>query len=170
MIKTFRAPFRQRIFNALLRLLTSIGIPLGPFYLLTVRGRKTGKSYTLPVVIIAWNGKRWLVSPYGAVSWVQNARAAGEITLTHGRTHERLSIREVSSEESAPILKDYVTRFPIVRRYFDATPQSELATFVSEASRHPVFQLMEQAGSRTQPQKKEAECILPRLREVELGP
>jgi deazaflavin-dependent oxidoreductase (nitroreductase family) len=146
MAETFHAPLRQRIFNSVLRSLSRVGIPLGPSSLLTVKGRKTGKSYTFPVAPIVRDSRRWLISPYGEVSWVRNARATGEVVLAHGRRRERLGIRELSPEESAPILKDYLTRFALVRPYFDATPQSELAAFVSEASRHPVFQLVEQSG------------------------
>jgi deazaflavin-dependent oxidoreductase (nitroreductase family) len=133
-----------------LRLLNRLGIPLGPFTLVTVRGRKTGKSYTFPVTLIERDDKRWLVSAYGEVSWVRNARAAGEVVLAHGRKREWLGTRELPPEESAPILKEYLIRFlPFVRTSFEATPQSELAAFVSEALRHPVFQLVDQPGPRT---------------------
>ena len=46
-------------------------------YLLTTRGRTTGLPRTNPVVPVDHDGRRWLVAPYGAVSWVHNARAAG---------------------------------------------------------------------------------------------
>jgi deazaflavin-dependent oxidoreductase (nitroreductase family) len=147
MTVTFHAPLRQRIFNRVLRSLSRVGIPLGPFSLVTVRGRKTGKSYTFPVALIEQDGQRRLVSAYGEVSWVRNARAAGEVVLAHGRRRERFRIRELAPEESAPILKEYLIRFlPFVRSSFEATPDSELAAFVSEAPRHPVFQLLEQPG------------------------
>src|SRR5690242_4624214 len=103
MVETFHVPARQRRFNAVLRSLARVGIPLGPFSLLTVRGRKTGKNYTVPVAPLAWDGKRWLISPYGEVNWVRNARKAGEVTLTHGRRQKQFSIRELPPEESAPI-------------------------------------------------------------------
>ena len=90
MAETFHAPLRQRIFNSVLRSLSRVGIPLGPFSLLTVKGRKTGKSYTLPVAPIVWDSRRWLISPYGEVSWVRNVRATGEVVLAHGRRRERL--------------------------------------------------------------------------------
>src|ERR1051326_940883 len=129
MVKTYHVTARQRRFNAVLRALTRMGIPLGPFWLLTVRGRKTGKNYTVPVAPLTWEGKRWLVSPYGEVNWVRNARKAGKVTLTHGRRQEQFSIRELAPEESAPVLKAYLTRFPIVRPYFEATSQADLAAF-----------------------------------------
>lgn len=133
------------MFNSVLLLLTRLGIPVGPFSIVAVRGRKTGKSYTFPVTLVEQDGKRWLVSAYGEVSWVSNVRAAGEVTVTRGRRRERLIIRELSPEESAPVLKDYLTRFfPFVRSYFAVAPEAEVAAFVSEAPRHPVFQLLEQ--------------------------
>jgi deazaflavin-dependent oxidoreductase (nitroreductase family) len=145
MPKQFRITPRQRIFNAILIRLINAGIPTGPFYLLTVQGRKTGKCYHLPVTPIERDGKCWLVSPYGTVSWVRNARAAGTVTLTRGRTSEILGIVEQSPVDSAPILKEYLGRFLYVRRggYFDVTAESPLEEFVAEAPYHPVFQLVE---------------------------
>ncbi len=145
MPKQFHPPLGQRVFNKALIMLAGAGVRLGPFHMLTVRGRTTGKSYTLPVTPIEWGGKRWLVSPYGTVSWVLNARAAGTVMLAHGRTREVLGIIEQSPTESAPVLKEYLKRFSFVRQggYFDATPESPLEAFVAEALYHPVFQLVE---------------------------
>ena len=42
-------------------------------YLLTTRGRKTGRPRTNPVVPVEHDRRRWLVAPYGPVSWVHNA-------------------------------------------------------------------------------------------------
>ena len=46
-------------------------------YLLTTQGRKTGRPRTNPVCPVEHGGRRWLVAPYGPVSWVRNARATG---------------------------------------------------------------------------------------------
>jgi deazaflavin-dependent oxidoreductase (nitroreductase family) len=146
MPKEFHTTIGQRIFNTVLISLTRAGLALGPFSILTVRGRKTGKPYSLPVTPIELNGKRWLVSPYGEVSWVRNTRAAGVVTLTHGRTRQTVTIIGQAPTESAPILKAYLKRFPYVQRggYFEATPDSPLEAFAAEARYHPVFQLSEQ--------------------------
>jgi hypothetical protein len=87
------------------------------------------------------NGKRWLVAPYGEVSWVRNARAVGKVALRHGRRSEAVRITEVSSEEAAAVLKKYLARVPVVRPFFDVTPSSALPDFVAEARRHPVFRI-----------------------------
>ena len=74
---------RDRVGNAVVSVLARAGI--GPFWLLTTRGRKTGRTYTNPVTLVEENERRWLVAPYGAVSWVHNARAAGRVTIRRGR-------------------------------------------------------------------------------------
>src|SRR5262249_3891492 len=63
-------------------------------YLLTTRGRKTGHPRTNPVVPVEHGGRRWLVAPYGPVSWVHNARAAGRVSLTRRRDTRDYTIRD----------------------------------------------------------------------------
>jgi deazaflavin-dependent oxidoreductase (nitroreductase family) len=111
-------------------------------YLLTTRGRKTGRPRTNPVVPVKRDGRRWLVAPYGPVSWVLNARAAGQVTLTRRRDAREYAIREVAAEEAGPILKQYVRIATATRRYFLATKDSPVEDFITEADRHPVFELM----------------------------
>ena len=88
------------------------------------------------------------MAPYGEVAWVRSARAAGHVTLSRGRQAERVAIHELAPAEAAPVLRLYVTRVPITRPYFDATPTSPIATFEAEAPLHPVFRLERTAGAR----------------------
>jgi len=111
-------------------------------YLLTTRGRKTGRPRTNPVVPVEHGGRRWLVAPYGPVSWVHNARAAGEVSLTRRRHTRDYTIREVPHHEAGPILQRYVRIAPSARPYFQATKDSPIEDFVTEADRHPVFELI----------------------------
>ncbi len=90
--KTFRRTPGRRFINRIMRGMIRLGVAPQGYYVLTVRGRKSGKPYSLPVSLIEEGGKRWLVSPFGQVSWVHNARAAGEVTLSRGRQAETLSI------------------------------------------------------------------------------
>jgi hypothetical protein len=39
-------------------------------YMLSTTGRKTGRPLTHPATVVHNDGQRWLVAPYGAVSWV----------------------------------------------------------------------------------------------------
>ena len=109
--------------------------------LLTTQGRKTGRPRSNPVVPVEHDGRCWLVAPYGPVSWVHNARAAGQVTLTRRRDTREYAIREVPAEEAGPILKRYVGIAPTTRPYFLAAKDSAVEEFVTEAGRHPVFEL-----------------------------
>ena len=75
-------------------------------YLLTTQGRRTGKPRTNPVVPVEHDGRRWLVAPYGPVSWVHNARAAGRVTLTRRRDTRQYAIREVAPNRPPPSSSD----------------------------------------------------------------
>ena len=145
MAATYRLTPIRRAANQLVRLLLRLGLMPGPTYLLTVRGRKTGRPLSTPVTLVEEGNERWLVAPYGDVAWVRSARAAGRVTLARGRQVEDVTIRELAPAEAAPVLRLYVTRVPITRPYFDATPASPLSVFEAEAPRHPVFRL-ERAG------------------------
>jgi hypothetical protein len=46
------------------------------------------------------------------------------------------------SDESAPVLKKYITEMPITRPFFDVRPESSLEAFQAEAHRHPVFRVV----------------------------
>ncbi len=111
-------------------------------YLLTTRGRTTGLPRTNPVVPVDHGGRRWLVAPYGPVSWVHNARAAGRVSLARRRDTRDYTIREASPEEAGPVLKQYVRLAPSPRPYFQATKDSPVEDFVAEADHHPVFELI----------------------------
>ena len=141
MASRYRLGPGRRAVNRLVRLLLRLGLMPGPTYLLTVRGRRTGRPLSTPVTLVEEGGTRWLVAPYGDVGWVRNARAAGGVTLSRGRRSETLPIRELAPGDAAPVLQRYLARVPITRPYFDATPASPLTALLEEASRHPVFLL-----------------------------
>lgn len=141
MASAYRLTPSRRAANRLVRLLLKLGLMPGPTYLLTVPGRRTGRPLSTPVTLVEQDGARWLVAPYGNVAWVRSARAAGQVTLSRGKRSETMPIRELSPAEAAPVLHRYIERVPITRPYFDAKPDSPLSDFISEASRHPVFQL-----------------------------
>jgi deazaflavin-dependent oxidoreductase (nitroreductase family) len=138
--------------NALIKLLTRVGLGGRHTYVLTVRGRKTGRAYSTPVTLIE-DGERWLVAPYGEVGWVRNARAAGRVELSRKGRTETLFVEEVAPEEAAPVLREYLKQVPIVRPYFDVGPDSPLEDFQTEAARHPGFRL---TAERPEPQTDKA--------------
>jgi deazaflavin-dependent oxidoreductase (nitroreductase family) len=134
-------PNRSRdVENTIMSALVRVGL-VPSSCLLTTRGCKTGRPRTNPVVPVELGGRRWLVAPYGPVSWVHNVRAAGRVSLTSRRDIRDYAIREVPPEEAGPVLKRYVRIAPATRRYFQATMDSPVEDFVAEAGRHPVFEL-----------------------------
>jgi deazaflavin-dependent oxidoreductase (nitroreductase family) len=138
---TYRLSWWRRAANVLIRRLLRLGLAPPHTYLLTVQGRKSRKLYSTPVTLVEEGRERWIVAPYGEVNWVRNARAAGKVTLSRGSKSETVAITEVEPQDAARVLKKYLNRVPITRPFFDAAPDSDLAAFVAEASKHPVFRV-----------------------------
>jgi len=142
MTKTYQMNAFTRFGNTMSAAMTRLGIGPAGMHLLRVRGRKTGLPRTTPVNLIELQGRRWLVAPYGEVAWVRNARAAGQAELLRGSSAERITLREATAEEAAPVLRAYLRQLRfVVGPYFDVTPSSPDAAFAAEAPRHPVFLL-----------------------------
>src|ERR1039457_421705 len=80
---------------------------------LEVRGRRTGRTISFPVVVADHDGERYLVAMLGQkANWVRNVRAAdGLAVLRHGRT-ETIRLEEVDVRDRAPILRRYVAGAP----------------------------------------------------------
>ncbi|WP_245812325.1 nitroreductase family deazaflavin-dependent oxidoreductase [Actinophytocola xinjiangensis] len=110
-------------------------------YLLTTVGRRTGRERTTPVAVVAHEGRRWLVSPYGAVAWVFNARAHGSVVLRRRFTRREYTVRELPAQEAGPVLRRYYVLSAPSRPYINATKDSPVERFVAQAPRHPVFEL-----------------------------
>src|SRR5204863_8672014 len=102
-----------RILNRALAIAGSLGV--APNYLVTleVRGHKSGRVISFPLVMAVVDGQRYLVSMLGEkVAWVTNVRAAGgKAVLRHGR-REEIRLEEVPAGQRAPILKAYLRRAP----------------------------------------------------------
>jgi deazaflavin-dependent oxidoreductase (nitroreductase family) len=110
--------------------------------MLTTRGRRSGLPRSNPVYLIEIDGSRWLVAPYGEVSWVHNARTWGRVGISKGSSTEELLVEEVGPGEAAPVLKKYLREIPIVKPYFDVSADASTGEFEAEAVRHPVFRLV----------------------------
>jgi deazaflavin-dependent oxidoreductase (nitroreductase family) len=141
MARTYRYGLIRRVGNAVIGALLRAGLAPRAYVLLTTRGRRTGEPRTTPIRLLKYDGQEWLVAPYGEVSWVHNARAAGKVLLRHGSTTRATDVFECGAEESAPVLREYARKEPVTRPYFDAKPGDPVSAFAAEAARHPVFRL-----------------------------
>ena len=121
---------------------------IAPNYLVTleVRGRRSGRIVSLPLVMVVVGGERYLVSMLGPEAcWVQNAKTAdGQATLRHGR-REQVRLEEVPVERRAPILKAYLKRAPGARPHVGVNKDAPLSDFERVAARYPVFRVVPSA-------------------------
>jgi deazaflavin-dependent oxidoreductase (nitroreductase family) len=109
---------------------------------LQVRGRRTGRLISFPLMVADHEGERYLVSMLGAdANWVANVRAAGgQGVLRHGR-REAVHLEEVDPRVTAPILRRYLQVAPGARPHIELDRRSPLAEFERIAPRYPVFRI-----------------------------
>jgi hypothetical protein len=119
-----------------------------PNYLVTleVRGRRSGRTFRLPLVMAVVEGERCLVSMLGAdVDWVRNVKAAGgHVTLRHGRP-EQVLLEEVPAGQRAPILQAYLKRAPGARPHVAVHKDAPLSEFERAAAQYPVFRVVRES-------------------------
>jgi deazaflavin-dependent oxidoreductase (nitroreductase family) len=156
MAKRYKVNAYVRINNSIISSLLNLGISMGSFALLTVRGRKSGRPIETPIAIFVQEGKSYLIASYGIVNWVRNLRAAGgEATITRKRHTEKIHAVELPPEVAAPIFRQSVRFGPpgipdviirvyrslFVLPYLNVTMDSSLEEFEREVLTHPVFLL-----------------------------
>lgn len=133
----------NKVFMVMLRL----GVPISRVespVVLTVPGRKTGKSRSTPVTPMNVDGARYIVNGYPGSDWVDNVRAAGVVTLARGRRSERVRLVELSADDARPVLRKFPALVPtgvdLMKRVglmTDGTPDEAEAL----AGRCPVFRI-----------------------------
>ena len=115
----FKVNTTRRVADTVTKAFLSLHLAPRGYYLLTTIGRKSGMPRSNPVTLIEEGTRRWLVSPYGKVSWVHNVKASGRVTLTRNGKPETVAVRECSTVQAAPVLRKYVINVAITRPYFD---------------------------------------------------
>ena len=135
MAKEYKAP---TTINKITMLVTKLGI--GPTSTLVTIGRRSGEERRVPVTPMVVDGVEYLVSPYGQVGWVHNARAEGAATLEKGS--DARSVRLVEVTRDAPqVVKAYWDTQSYPRKYMDVPGEATVEDFVSVAGRFPVFRV-----------------------------
>lgn len=141
MAKTYQLNGIRRFVNRVMTQLIKLGLASSHDRILTVKGRKSGKLYSTPISLVIDDDRQYMVSPYGEVSWVKNARAAGEVTLRRGGVTQTRTFTELDPAAAGPVLQLYYDQEPITRPYFDVPDRPTLDDFVQDAANHPVFLL-----------------------------
>ena len=124
--------FNNKVMNPLL---TKLG--LAPS--LTVRGRASGRSYTMPVLPLEYEGRRYLVAPRGNTHWARNLRAVGEGDLRLGGRKMHFKATEIPASQRAPLVAAYVQQYG---KKYGGFVAKEFAMMPDPAD-HPVFLLVE---------------------------
>jgi deazaflavin-dependent oxidoreductase (nitroreductase family) len=111
---------------------------------LEIRGRRSGRIITFPVVITDIEDERYIVSMLGAnVNWVRNLQAAGGVAvIRHGR-RESVHLEEVDPSARAPILRRYLQVAPGARPHIPVDRTAPLTEFARIAADYPVFQIQQ---------------------------
>jgi deazaflavin-dependent oxidoreductase (nitroreductase family) len=132
-----------RVVNRFYGSLTRLGLSMPYSFLLSVPGRRTGKTRSVAVNLLQYDGKLFLVATRGHTQWARNARASRKIFLTRGRLRLGFSLREIPDNRKAAVLQSYLTRFHwMAWRFFPLHAGSPLAAFEPIAASYPVFELI----------------------------
>ena len=120
----------------------SSGVASNYLEALEVTGRKSGRTFSLPVVLAVVDGQRYLVSMLGDdVQWVRNVRAAGGRAVLRSGDREDVRLDEVPVDQRAPILRAYLQRAPGARPHVPVKKDAPLAEFERIAAAFPVFRV-----------------------------
>ena len=120
--------FNNKVMNPLL---TALG--LAPA--LTVRGRTSGRRYTMPVLPLDYEGRQYIVAPRGNTHWARNLRSVGEGELRAGGRRIQFRATEIPVAQRGPIVAAYVQKYGSKYGGFVA---KEFAALPDPAD-HPVF-------------------------------
>jgi deazaflavin-dependent oxidoreductase (nitroreductase family) len=128
--------------NGIWRRSAAVGLAPSRLCELQVRGRRTGRLRSFPVVVADHEGGRYLVAMLGESSnWAANVRAAaGQAVLRHGRS-EAVRLEEVDPRDRGPILRRYLELAPGSRSHISVEPSASPTQFERVAPRYPVFRV-----------------------------
>jgi deazaflavin-dependent oxidoreductase (nitroreductase family) len=122
--------------------LASAGLSPRRLVTLEVRGRRSGRVISFPVVVADYQGERYLVAMLGrGANWVRNVEAAGgAAVIRHGR-REAVNLVPVEPDTRAPILRRYLELAPGARAHIPVDQRAPLSEFEGIAAEYPVFRI-----------------------------
>ncbi|GFG48638.1 hypothetical protein CQY20_10055 [Mycolicibacterium agri] len=135
-----RPSWSARISNRLSAIAFAAGIGPGQAATLEVRGRKSGRTISFPIVVVDHDGERYVVAMLGQkTNWVHNLRADGHAVLLTRRRRENVSLVEDFSEKRPAILRRYLELAPGARPFFPVDRRAPLEDFARIVDDYPVF-------------------------------
>ena len=140
-----RATAAGRAFSRFWAAWASLGLPAFGQVGLEVLGRKTGRPLRVAVVVVRYEGEKYLVSMLGECAWVKNVRARGEAALI-GRRRSQVRLEEVPVGRRAAIIQEFVRVAPGARPHVGLGADATLAACERVAGRHPVFRIVDEVN------------------------
>jgi F420H(2)-dependent quinone reductase len=139
--RTGRPNRSARVMSRLLGIAFGAGVGPSQAATLEVRGRKTGRKISFPIVVVDYEGERYLVAMLGdQTNWVRNLRADNRAVLQRG-TRENVSLVEDFSGNRAAILRRYLEISAGARPFFPITRRAPLVDFERIVNEYPVFRV-----------------------------
>ncbi len=135
----------QKFGNKMMELFHALGLPVGPMYLLKVRGRVSGREFTNPVAPVRVGGSQYILQAFPGSDWVKNVRAAGQGTLVRGRSARRVRLVEVPPGERAAIAREFPRQVPMGTSIFvknGVVADKSPASFERAAPGIPIFEVV----------------------------
>jgi deazaflavin-dependent oxidoreductase (nitroreductase family) len=143
MYRDKRPNWIAKFLNRITAMLASSGLASNYLETLEVTGRKSGRTFSLPVVIAIVNGQQYLVAMLGEnVQWVQNVRAAGGKAVLRSGRRVAVTLVDVATDQRAPILKAYLKRAPGARPHISVDKEAPLVKFEEVAANYPTFRII----------------------------
>jgi deazaflavin-dependent oxidoreductase (nitroreductase family) len=131
-----------RLLNGIWRLSADAGLAPNRLSTLEVRGRRTGKLRSFPVVVADYAGERYLVAMLGqGANWAANVRAAGGRAVLRHRRREAVRLEELDPAARGPVLQRYLKLAPGARAHIPVDPDAASAEFDAIAGQYPVFRV-----------------------------
>jgi deazaflavin-dependent oxidoreductase (nitroreductase family) len=110
---------------------------------LELRGRRTGRTISFPLVLTDHDGEHYLVSMLGeGTNWVRNVRAAGGHAVLRRGGRRAVVLEEVEPRLRAPILRRYLALAPGARPHVPVDRHAPIAEFERIAVDYPVFRIV----------------------------
>ncbi|MDT5285868.1 MAG: hypothetical protein QOF88_757 [Mycobacterium sp.] len=137
-----RPGWSARIANRLGAIAFAAGIGPNPAATLEVRGHKSGRTISFPVVVADYQGERYLVAMLGQkTNWVRNLRGGDGRAVLQRKQREDVSLVEDHSDKRAEILRRYLELAPGARPFFPIDRRAPISEFEAIVDQYPVFRV-----------------------------
>ena len=128
--------------NRIWAMFASAGLGRRWLVTLEVRGRRSGRVISAPLIAADLGGERYLVSMLGErASWVANVRAAGGMAVLREGRSVPVKLVEVPVVERGPIIRRYLQVAPAARSFAPLDWRAPDFEFDRVAADYPVFRI-----------------------------